>query len=169
MVTDSAVGLQGPQLDDIVRTHDQRIRFALLIVGDALLRRQHGTLTDAFLDPLAHEHAGQQQTLGIGQQRSQRDGAGTDIHRHFGKFQRARVRILAAIFQPHPYLRLPRRVLLQQTGISFTPEAQQRAGRLRYVHVHRVKLLYGGQRRGLIGSDQRTFGDQGASDTTGDR
>ena len=64
---------------------------------------------------------------------------------------------------------MPRRVFLQKTGIRLTPQAQQRGGRLRDVHVHRVKLLYRGQRRGLIGSDQRTFGDQGAPDTAGDR
>jgi hypothetical protein len=60
LIADRAIGPDGPQLDGIVRTHHECIGLTPLIVADALLRRQHGTLTHAFLDLFAHEHARQE-------------------------------------------------------------------------------------------------------------
>src|ERR1700730_4038211 len=103
LIADSAIGLESPQLDGIVRTHQECIGRAFLIVADALLRRQHGTLTHAFLDLFAHEHARQEYTLGIGHQRAQRDRARALVHRHLGKLQCAGAGAVAAILPPHPH------------------------------------------------------------------
>ena len=115
LIADGAIGREGPQLDVVVRTDDECGGLTLLIVADALLRHQHGILPHAFLDLLAHEHARQQQTLGIGQQRAQRDRARGLVHGHLGELQGAGVGVVAAVFQPYLHLGLPRLVLLEQS------------------------------------------------------
>ncbi len=68
-----------------------------------------------------------------------------------------------------PHLGLPRLVLLEQSRGGLPLQAQQGRGWLGHVHVHRVELLDGGERGGLIGGDQRPFRDQRAADAARDR
>jgi hypothetical protein len=77
----------------------QRAGIALGVAQDALLRRQDGVGHDALRRLDAHEHAGQQQALRVGDAGAQHDRAGVFVHAHFAEFDGAGFGIVAAIFQ----------------------------------------------------------------------
>src|SRR5580704_19021746 len=67
------------------------------VVPDGALRDEQTLLVDTFFQALAHEHAGQQDTLRIGKHRPQRDRTRAWVYCDFGKLQLAGKRIRRAI------------------------------------------------------------------------
>src|SRR3546814_6489170 len=57
-----------------------------------------------------------------------------------------------------------RAVALEVAGGQLPAQAQQFTARLGDVDVDRVELLHGGQRRGLVGGDQRALGHRRLAD-----
>ena len=95
-IADGTVGGHVPLLDLVVLADDERSRFALGIMRDALLRDEKGVLPNAFLDLLLDKHAGQQQAGRVGENGPQRDGAGALVDGHLAELQLA-VMIVARV------------------------------------------------------------------------
>ena len=114
----------------------------------------------------AHEHAGQQQVLRIGETRAQRDRARPRIHRDFGKFDGAGQAIIAAILQRQPHRCLGR---YGATLCQRPAQRKQLGGRLLNIDIDRVEPLDHRQRFGLVRGDERPLREQRAADPPGDR
>ena len=63
------------------RTRDQSLGVAPAVARHALLRSEDALLVHALLDGGAHEHAGKEDVVGVGEDHAQEDRARGGIHR----------------------------------------------------------------------------------------
>ena len=96
-VADRPIGHDGTQFDLVVGVDDQGGRVALLIVRDGQLRHQYRIGAPALDDLLTHEHARQEQPVGVGEQRAQGHRTGRRIDGDFRELQLAGELVVRAI------------------------------------------------------------------------
>ena len=80
-VADRAIDGEELLSDCILRVHEERIRVALGVPEDALLRQENRRFLDALDDGGADKHPGQQEFIGVREHRAEDDGAGGRIDR----------------------------------------------------------------------------------------
>ena len=171
---DPAIVLHGAQFhrllaDPLFGVEQQHLGDAGAVTLDGPLRHADALLVDRLLQAHAHETAGQQVEVRVGEFAAQDDLAGARVDGDVGEQQLARQRIEAAVVLDQRGFGLALADLLQLTGTEGAAQVVEFTGRLGEVGVNRVQLLNQRQRRGFVLPDQRAFGDQRATDAPGNR
>ncbi len=89
----------GTLLDFVCAIDDKRRGIAFGITADPLLGREYAIGDDCLRGHDADEHAGEEETVRIGEARAQGDRAAIGVHDGLGKFYSAFKRIVAAVVQ----------------------------------------------------------------------
>ena len=133
------------------------------------MRHENGLRIFAHDDPGVHEEAGKQFSVRVGELGAQRDGVGVLIHVHAGEVQMPGCGIGAAV--GHGQQRGDGRGF-HIIGLAFFLklffEGIEVVRRLGHFDVHRVRLIYGGKRGGLIGRQQCAHGKVADGDAAAD-
>jgi len=168
-IVDRLAGGDDALFHDIVGADHQRDRLAAFVAGNPDLRNQQTLGLDPFDNARAHEHAGQQDRLGIGEGRAQSHRSGVLVDGHIGKLQAAFDRIDIAIGQDQLHARAAGAGIADRTAGHRGLQVEQLRRRLRDVDIDRVEMLDRGERVGLPGLHQRARRDQRTPDTPGNR
>ena len=146
--------------DPLFGVEQQHLGDAGAVALDGPLRHADALLVDRLLQAYAHETAGQQVEVRVGELAAQDDLAGARVDGDVAEQQLARQRIEAAVILNQRGLGLVLADLLQLAGAEGAAQFVEFAGRLGEVGMNRVQLLNQRQRRGFVLPDQRAFGDQ---------
>ena len=163
-VPDGLADFNHPGCHLAVRAHHHHGGDAVRADADAALGNGDGLGVHRLFQHAPRKHPRQEQMIGIGKFRPQRNHAAGRVHRDIGEQQFAGVRVGRPVVQQQRHLGFAGRGGFERAIFQFAPQPQQFGARFGEIAINRVQLRDHGHFRRRALADQRAFGDQRRAD-----